>query len=270
MSLAAAAVSGVADPLQDDLVLEGVGHTYRSRGAAPVEALAPVDLVIEAGSFVVLVGPSGCGKSTLLEIVAGLRHASVGQVRLGSDVVVGPGRRRGVVFQQSSSLLPWRSVAKNVALGVELKRLPKADRAAVVERELARVGLSDFADRQVYELSGGMQQRAQIARALVADPEVLLLDEPFGALDTFTREHLQEELRRIWKETGKTVIFVTHSVEEATLLGTRVLVMSPRPGRVVADHAIDFTRRDASAAELRADPEFVTFAAGVRASIGAP
>jgi taurine transport system ATP-binding protein len=263
------AAAGVAGPsVADDLVLDAVGHTYRARGAEPVAALAPTDLRIEAGSFVALVGPSGCGKSTLLEIVAGLRPPSTGRVRLGDAVVVGPGRRRGVVFQHSSSLLPWRSVAKNVELGLELQRLPRARRAEIVERELTRVGLADFADRQVYELSGGMQQRTQIARALAADPEVLLLDEPFGALDTFTREHLQEELRTIWKETGKTVLFVTHSVEEATLLGTRVLVMSPRPGRVVADHAIDFTRRDATAAQLRADPEFVAFAAGLRASIG--
>ncbi|UDY23023.1 ABC transporter ATP-binding protein [Nocardioides sp. Kera G14] len=251
-----------------DLVLDGVGHTYRSRGAEPVHALTETSLTIGAGSFVALVGPSGCGKSTLLEILAGLRPPSHGCVLLGDAVVVGPGRRRGVVFQQSSSLLPWRSVARNVELGVELQGLPRAQRREIVARELARVGLSDFAGRQVYELSGGMQQRTQIARALAADPEVLLLDEPFGALDTFTRERLQEELRTIWKQTGKTVVLVTHSVEEAALLATRVLVMSPRPGRVIDDHAIDFTRRDASAAELRADPDFVAFAARVRSSIG--
>ncbi|MFT4287758.1 ABC transporter ATP-binding protein [Nocardioides sp.] len=251
-----------------DLVLDGVGHTYRSAGQAPVEALAATDLTIRAGEFVALVGPSGCGKSTLLEIVAGLRPPAHGRVLLGDAQVVGPGRRRGVVFQQSSSLLPWRTVAGNVALGLELARVPRARRAERVAAELARVGLADVADRAVYELSGGMQQRAQIARALAADPDVLLLDEPFGALDTFTRERLQEELRGIWRETGTTVLLVTHSVEEAVLLATRVIVFSPRPGTVVGDHRIDFTRRDEPAAVLRADPEFVAFAARLRASIG--
>jgi ABC-type taurine transport system ATPase subunit len=264
----ALAPPGAEADLVADLVLDQVGHTYRSPGAPAVEALTPTSLAIEAGEFVALVGPSGCGKSTLLEIVAGLRRPSTGEVRLGDATVVGPGRRRGVVFQQSSSLLPWRSVARNVALGLELARVPREQRAARVELELARVGLSDVADRAVYELSGGMQQRTQIARALAADPEVLLLDEPFGALDTFTREHLQEQLRTIWKETGRTVLLVTHSIEEAALLATRVVVLSPRPGRVVADRRIDFTRRDAPAAELRADADFVAFAHELRGLIG--
>ncbi|MDR1512487.1 MAG: ATP-binding cassette domain-containing protein, partial [Propionibacteriaceae bacterium] len=175
-----------------DLVLDGVGHTYQSARGAPVEALAPISLTIGDGEFVALVGHSGCGKSTLLEIVAGLRPPTTGRVLLGGAEVVGPGRRRGVVFQQSSSLLPWRTVAGNVALGMELRQAPREEREARVARELARVGLTDFAQRKVYELSGGMQQRAQIARALAADPDVLLLDEPFSALDPFTRELLQE------------------------------------------------------------------------------
>ncbi|MDR1807060.1 MAG: ABC transporter ATP-binding protein [Propionibacteriaceae bacterium] len=251
-----------------DLVLDQVGHTYRTAGAPPVEALAPTSLTISAGEFVALVGHSGCGKSTLLEIVAGLRPPTTGRVLLGGAEIVGPGRRRGVVFQQSSSLLPWRTVAGNVALGPEIQKVPAAERAALVARELERVGLAEFADRKVYELSGGMQQRTQIARALAADPDVLLLDEPFSALDTFTRELLQEELRRIWKETGKTVLFVTHSVEEATLLATRVVLFSPRPGRVISDERIDFTRRDVSLKELRADPAVVAFAAALREAIG--
>ena len=251
-----------------DLVLDGVGHTYGSRSATAVAALAPLDLTIAGGEFVSVVGPSGCGKSTLLEILAGLRPATTGAVHLGGARVVGPGRRRGVVFQQSSSLLPWRTVAGNVALGLELARVPRSERTARVARELERVGLTEFAGRRVYELSGGMQQRTQIARALAADPEVLLLDEPFGALDTFTRERLQDELREIWRATRRTVVFVTHSVEEAALLSTRVLVMSPRPGRVVGDHRIDFTHRDQPAAVLRADADFVAFCARLRASIG--
>jgi len=249
------------------LVLDGVGHTYRSAQGPPVEALAPTDLTIEAGEFVALVGHSGCGKTTLLEIVAGLRPPTLGRVLLGGAEVVGPGRRRGVVFQQSSSLLPWRTVAGNVALGLELAHVPKAERAARVTKELQRVGLGDFAGRKVYELSGGMQQRAQIARALAADPEVLLLDEPFSALDTFTRELLQEQLRAIWKEETKTVLFVTHSVEEATLLATRVILFSPRPGRVISDRRIDFTRRDVALKQLRADPAVVAFAAELRSAI---
>jgi taurine transport system ATP-binding protein len=261
-------LSVVSPPPVPDLHLRGVGHTYRSARAEPVEALIATDLTIDGGEFVALVGPSGCGKSTLLEIVAGLRPASAGDVLLGGAKVVGPGRRRGVVFQQSSSLLPWRTVAGNVELGLITAGLPKHERDQRVADELRRVGLTDFADRAVYELSGGMQQRVQIARALAADPDVLLLDEPFGALDAFTREHLQEQLRSIWKATGKTVILVTHSVEEAVLLATRVVLLSPRPGRVIADHRIDFTRRDEPAVALRADPDFVSFAAGLRAAIG--
>jgi len=250
------------------LEIQGVGHTYHSAGQAAVEALAPTDLVVEAGEFVALVGHSGCGKSTLLEIVAGLRPPTLGRVLLDGAEVVGPGRRRGVVFQQSSSLLPWRTVAGNVALGLELQGLSRAERQARVTAELERVGLADFAGRKVYELSGGMQQRCQIARALAANPDVLLLDEPFSALDAFTRELLQDELRQIWKQTGKTVLFVTHSVEEATLLATRVVLLSPRPGRVISDQRIEFTQRDVSLPELRADPAVVAFAAYLRDAIG--
>lgn len=251
------------------LAAEGVGHTYRS-GAAPVRALETTDLTIPAGEFLAIVGPSGCGKSTLLEILTGLIRPSEGRVVHGGREVVGPGAARSLVFQQPTSLFPWRTVAGNVEYGLQVQGVPKAERRQRVAAELARVGLSDFADRRVYELSGGMQQRTQLARALATDPDVLLLDEPFGALDTFTREHLQDELRGIWKERRPTVVLITHSVEEAVLLATRVLVMSSRPGRVVADHRIDFTTRDASAAELRADPEFVAFSSQLRATIGLP
>jgi len=247
----------------------GIEHVYGANGD-PVVALERLDLTIEPGEFVCLVGPSGCGKSTLLEILAGLRPATAGEVHLGDRRVVGPSRRRGVVFQQSTSLAPWLSVAGNVGFGLTLRRVPKAERAARVRLELARVGLTDFADRWVYELSGGMQQRCQIARALANDPDVLLLDEPFGALDAFTREKLQGELREIWRTSRPTVVFVTHSVEEATLLGTRVVVMSPRPGRVVADRRVDFTHSERSTLELRSDPEFVAFCAELRASLAAP
>jgi taurine transport system ATP-binding protein len=249
------------------LEVRDVGHTYRSADGVTVKALERSNLTFEAGSFISVVGPSGCGKSTLLEILAGLRTPTEGEVRLGGRRVIGPARSRGVVFQQSSSLFPWRTVAKNVAYSLEIARVPRAARRSRVAVELERVGLSEFADRRVYELSGGMQQRTQIARALAADPEVLLLDEPFGALDTFTRERLQDELRGIWLDRRPTVVLVTHSVEEAAILGTRVLVMSSRPGRVVADHPIDFTTRDVSATALREAPDFVDFCARLRREI---
>lgn len=252
-----------------DLDVSGVSHQYGSRSGEVTEALDRIDLHLAAGEFVSVVGPSGCGKSTLLEILAGLRRPTHGEVYVDRRRVVGPGRRRGVVFQNSASLFPWRSVAGNVAYPLELARVPRAERRARVDLELARVGLLDAADKKVYELSGGMQQRTQIARALAADPEVLLLDEPFGALDAFTREHLQDELREIWKERKPTVVLITHSVEEAALLSTRVLVMSPRPGRVIEEHRVDFTLRDVPAARLRRDAEFVAFCARLRTQIAA-
>ncbi len=249
-----------------DVHVVGVAHTYASSGG-PVHALAELDLAIGAGEFVCVVGPSGCGKSTLLDVIAGLRRPSQGQVLLGDKRIIGPSRRRGVVFQQSASLAPWLTVAGNVEFGLRLNHVPKAARRARVHEELARVGLTDFADRRIYELSGGMQQRVQIARALANDPDVLLLDEPFGALDAFTREHLQGELRQIWRDARSTVLFVTHSVEEAALLSTRVLVMSARPGRVVADRAVHFTHSDLTVAELRGDPAFVEFCTELRSLI---
>jgi taurine transport system ATP-binding protein len=252
-----------------ELVADGVGHTYQS-GGTPVRALERTDLAIPAGEFVAIVGPSGCGKSTLLEILTGLIRPSEGRVVHGDREVVGPGAARSLVFQQPTSLFPWRTVAGNVGYGLQVRGVPKAEREARVAAELARVGLTDFADRRVYELSGGMQQRTQLARALATDPDALLLDEPFGALDTFTREHLQDELRGIWKERRPTVLLITHSIEEAALLATRVIVMSSRPGRIVADHRIDFTTRDLGSAELRADPEFVAFSSRLRATIGLP
>jgi ABC-type nitrate/sulfonate/bicarbonate transport system ATPase subunit len=250
-----------------ELVIEGVSHIYRSAGQQPVAALLTTDLVIESGSFVCLVGPSGCGKSTLLEILAGLRPPAQGRVTLGQRPVIGPGPRRGLVFQQPSSLFPWRTVAGNVRFGLDVQGIPRRERKQRVATELARVGLTDFADRRVYELSGGMQQRCQLARALATSPDILLLDEPFGSLDTFTREKLQEELRGIWRESQPTIIFVTHSIEEAALLSTRVLVMSTRPGRIIGDYQIGFTHRDESAAQLRADSDFVAFCSQLRSAI---
>lgn len=251
------------------LRVSGVAHEYRS-GNSVVPALAPLDLDVEPGEFVCIVGPSGCGKSTLLEVLAGLRTPTHGTVTMGGRRIVGPSARRGIVFQQSSSLYPWLTVRGNVGLGLRLRGTPRRERSARVDEELERVHLSDFADSRVYELSGGMQQRCQIARALATDPEVLLLDEPFGALDALTRESLQIELRQIWLATGRTIVFVTHSIEEAALLSSRVLVMSPRPGRIVADRRLDFSRSGRTNVDLRADPTFVDVCHDLRLAITSP
>ncbi|GAA4056688.1 ABC transporter ATP-binding protein [Nonomuraea soli] len=213
-------------PSPDSVALKGVTLTYGRK----VHALDGIDLAIEPGEFVAIVGPSGCGKSTLLRLVAGFARPTGGEVRVGGEPVAGPGPDRGMVFQQPR-LFPWLSVRRNVAFGI--RRHPGRD--ARVAELLDLVGLADAARLRPYELSGGMQQRAAIARALAPDPGILLMDEPFAALDALTRERLQEELRRIWQQTGKTVLFVTHSVDEAVFLGTRVLVMSKRPGRIVLD-----------------------------------
>lgn len=249
------------------LRIAGVRHTYSS-DAGSVLALEDVSLDIPAGEFAVLLGPSGCGKSTLLELLAGLRLPTEGSISFGNARVVGPSRHRGLVFQQSSSLMPWLSVAENVELGLKINKVPKVQRSQRVQQELARVGLTEFADHKVMELSGGMQQRCQIARALAVDPSVLLLDEPFGALDALTRESLQSELRQLWQDTKRTFVFVTHSVEEAVLLGSRVIVMSPRPGRVIDHRELSFSRSTDPIGEIRANSEFVEICHQLRAAIG--
>jgi taurine transport system ATP-binding protein len=247
----------MAAPDDHRVLLRGVGHRYRRQGGDAVQALAGVDLDVPAGEFVAVVGPSGCGKTTLLQILAGFLSPTEGDVSVGGVPLAGPSPQRGVVFQQPN-LYPWMTVRENVALGPRLAGVGKAERAATADRFLSLVGLADFADAAPYELSGGMQQRGQIARVLAADPAIMLLDEPFGALDAITRERLQDELHRIWLGSGKTAFFITHSVEEAVYLGTRVLVMSPRPGRVVLDEAVPFAP-DARVPALRATPDFVAF-----------
>jgi ABC-type nitrate/sulfonate/bicarbonate transport system ATPase subunit len=249
-------VASAAEPV----LLRGVAHRY-----AAVHALGPVDLEIAAGELVALVGPSGCGKTTLLGLLAGFLTPSDGEVLVGGRRVTAPGPDRGVVFQQPN-LYPWLSVRENVALGPRLRGARKARRLALADDQLRRVGLADFASARPYELSGGMQQRAQIARVLANNPGILLLDEPFGALDALTRERLQSELHRVWLGANKTALFITHSVEEAVFLGTRVLVMSPRPGTILFDERPPFAPEDRTPA-LRANPEFVAFRERVRAAI---
>lgn len=225
------------------VVARGVGKTFGERGAAPVEALRNIDLEIAAGEFVSLIGPSGCGKSTLLRLIGDLTPPSRGEIVVNGKE---PHQARldrdyGMVFQ-SSTLLEWRSVKKNVELPLEIMDFDSGARAARAREMLDLVQLADFESHYPWQLSGGMQQRVAIARALAFNPALLLMDEPFGALDEMTRELMQQEVLRIWSETQTTVVFVTHSIPEAVFLSTRVVVMSPRPGRVADVIDIDLAQ----------------------------
>ncbi|MUT65946.1 ABC transporter ATP-binding protein [Paenibacillus sp. NEAU-GSW1] len=209
--------------------IKGVSKIYG--GATPTETLTNIDLTIEDGEFLSILGPSGCGKSTLLEILAGLQSPTSGEVLFGGKKLQGTGIERGVVFQDPS-LYPWRTVFQNVELGLEIRGASKADRKASVHKYLEMVGLRGFEHKYPHHLSGGMKQRAGLARALANSPEVLLMDEPFGAVDHLTRLQLQDDLLKIWEAEKKTVVFVTHDVSEAVFLGDRVVLLSPRPGRI--------------------------------------
>jgi NitT/TauT family transport system ATP-binding protein len=212
----------------------------KSFAAGAVQALSRIDLDIAEGEFVCVVGPSGCGKSTLLRILAGLDDYDAGVAALNGRDISGPSRDVGVVFQ-AANLLPWLTVRENVALPLRVGG-HRRDGAEDVDGLLAMTGLAEFAARYPYELSGGMQQRAGICRALVRDPRILLMDEPFGALDALTRERMNLELQRIWQASGKTVMLITHSISEAIFLADRVVVLSQRPGRVLRELAVDIPR----------------------------
>ena len=222
------------------VVLTDVSKVYELR-AGPVHAFGPVDLAVEEGRFVALVGPSGCGKSTLLLMIAGLLEGSAGEIRVGGAPVRGPQTNVGMVFQ-NPVLVDWRTVLGNVLLQIDLRGLRRRDFLERAQQLLATVGLAEFADRHPYELSGGMQQRTSFCRALVHDPPLILMDEPLGALDAMTRERLRADLELLWMKTGKTVLLVTHSIEEAVQLADRVVVISPRPGTIAREIRIELPR----------------------------
>jgi len=222
-----------------------------------VQALKDVSLNLKAGELMSVLGPSGCGKTTLLNIVAGFLAPTEGKMELNEKQISGPDADRGMVFQQGA-LFEWMSVRENVGFGPSMKRMPKADKAEIVDHLLDVVGLQDFKEKAVYELSGGMQQRVALARCLANDPDVILMDEPLGALDALTREKMQGLVLKLWKETGKTIILITHSVEEALLLGERLIVMAPRPGRIHKEYRLPFAEMgvDADLREVKKHPDF--------------
>jgi taurine transport system ATP-binding protein len=246
--------------------VRNVTHVFgKDKRSTP--ALAGVDLVVQPGEFVCLVGSSGCGKTTLLKLIAGFFLPTQGSVTVNDVPVTGPGPDRGMVFQ-APTLFPWLSVRGNVEVGPRMKRAPKDARRELSDRYLEMVGLADVADQRPYELSGGMQQRCAIARALANNPAIILMDEPFGALDALTRERLQQELKLIWEATGKSIVFVTHSVQEAVFLATRVVVLSPRPGSVVYDKPVDLPRHEDTVSQALLLPEFAALRAEIGARIG--
>ena len=234
------------------LVIQNVSKIY-GVGSESVTALTPMDLMVKEGDFLCIVGPSGCGKTTLLNLVAGFDKPTGGRIMIDGVEITKPGAERGVVFQQGA-LFNWMTVLENVAFGPRAMGHSAAVARKKAMQTLEMVGLEDFATKYPYQLSGGMQQRVGIARALTNDPEVLLMDEPFAALDQQTREGLLEEIRQLWNRTGKTILWITHSIEEALFLATHILVMSPRPGRVQAAFRSGFGKSDDPMISLT--PEF--------------
>jgi taurine transport system ATP-binding protein len=239
------------------LSIQGISMRFDLPDGGAVQALKDVSLDLKAGELMSVLGPSGCGKTTLLNIVAGFLAPTDGKMILNGHEIDGPDAERGMVFQQGA-LFEWMSVRENVGFGPSMKGMPKRDKAEIVDHLLDVVGLQDFKEKAVYELSGGMQQRVALARCLANDPDVILMDEPLGALDALTREKMQSLVLKLWKETGKTIILITHSVEEALLLGERLLVMAPRPGRIHKEYRLPFAEMgvDADLREVKKHPEF--------------
>jgi ABC-type nitrate/sulfonate/bicarbonate transport system ATPase subunit len=243
-------VIGASKPLS----VRGIAKTYQSKTGEAVEALQPMELEIAAGEFLVIVGPSGCGKSTLLNMLAGFGEPSSGEAWVGDTKITGPNIDRGMVFQ-SYALFPWLSVIGNVEFGLERKGVPRRERRETAMEYLRMVGLQDFADRGINELSGGMKQRVAIARAFAPQPSIIFMDEPFGALDALTRRFLQRQLLYIWQQHKKTAVFVTHSVPEAIMLADRIVVMTARPGRIRKITAVDLPHPRESTSERFRDYE---------------
>lgn len=234
-----------------------ISHLSADYGGKP--ALADINLTLDRGELLVVLGPSGCGKTTLLNLIAGFVPYQHGSIILDGKHVDGPGAERGVVFQ-NEGLLPWRNVQDNVALGLQLAGVNKTERRDIAALMLKKVGLEGAEKRFIWQLSGGQRQRVGIARALAANPQLLLLDEPFGALDAFTREQMQTLLLKLWHETGKKVLLITHDIEEAVFMATELVLLSPGPGRVLERLSLDFARRfvaGESCRSIKSDPQFI-------------
>ncbi|HXK24013.1 MAG TPA: ABC transporter ATP-binding protein [Myxococcota bacterium] len=244
----------VRAPTGVEVRVSRVSRTFRTPGEPDVPAVDGLDLVAAPGEFVAILGPSGCGKSTLLRMIAGLDRPDAGSIEL-RDAAGGAAPRNAIAYVfQDAHLLPWRDVLGNVALPLELQGRASGERRDAAARAIERVGLADAARRHPAQLSGGMRMRVSLARALVTEPRLLLLDEPFAALDEITRQELDDQLRALWSDSGVTVLFVTHSIAEAAFLAERAIVLTPRPARILLDHPVDLGRsRDAA---LRGDPRF--------------
>ena len=241
-----------------NLICDNLCMTFTNpQTGGKVEALKDINFTLKKGELLAVLGPSGCGKTTLLNMIAGFINPTSGHITLGGDMIKSPGVERGMVFQQGA-LFEWLTVAKNVDFGLRMKSTDKQESAELVEKWLDIVGLQGFGDTPTYQLSGGMQQRVALARCLVNNPDVILMDEPLGALDALTREKMQSLVLDLWKETGKTIMIITHSVEEALLLGERLFVMAPRPGRIHKEYNLPFAERGLkeSLREIKQDSHF--------------
>ena len=242
-----------------DLVSRNLNMIFKSPKGETIHALKDISFTLKKGELLTVLGPSGCGKTTLLNIAAGFLQPTSGKISLGNNEINGPGVERGMVFQQGA-LFEWLTVAENVNFGLRMKKVDPKEMLEKVDEWLDIVGLKGFGNTPTYQLSGGMQQRVALARCLINDPELILMDEPLGALDALTREKMQSLVLKIWKETGKTIILITHSVEEALLLGEQVYVMAPRPGRIHKEYRLPFASMgiDGDLREIKNNNEFVT------------